>query len=97
MTDPDYDEKASWLYAHGYVRIVNGELALSAEAVRLLTGIPTARLRSAGHDDQALLRDMRRGSAETMARVGSDDPCAVMYALANPTAGGDLDDGHTVA
>lgn len=81
-------EKAEFLLREGFIKERDGEVFLSPKSVALLTGVPESAVRFVGRNVQdgtvtippAFARDMRRGAAEVMAEVGSDDMFDVLYA-----------------
>lgn len=82
--------KGEFLVREGYVQVVNGEVMLSSKACALLTGTSEVEwdaLVDSREGDHAKIptafgRDIRRGSREIMARLGSEDPFEILYELA---------------
>lgn len=88
-------EKAEYLVRQGLITVHRGELMLSSRAVALLTGTSEdawkflAHRTEPGPDEYGSVsvpdtfgRDVRRGAAETRARIGSSNPFDVLYQLA---------------
>lgn len=90
MSDVPADEKAAFLVREGLVAEHGGERLLSTRAVAMLTGTSEDSWRFVARGAQdgraritdAFGQDARRGAAEIRARIGSDDPFDVLYALA---------------
>lgn len=85
------EQKAEWLARNGYLGTLDdGEPAITAGGVSLLTGVSIERLKNAVPElpdgvlttvyfPADLMRDMRRGAQGIMARIGSTDCIEVMY------------------
>ena len=84
------EAKGEFLVREGYVHVVNGEVMLSSKACAMLTGTTEAewndlvdsRIGDQAQIPAAFVRDIRRGSREVMAKLGTDDPFEVLYRLA---------------
>lgn len=93
MTGVSMDEKVSFLVREGLVAEHGGELMLSTRAVAMLTGTSEESWRfvaSGAQHGRARVTDafgqtVRSSAAEIRARIGSDDPFDVLYALAATT------------
>lgn len=83
-------EMADFLVSQGLVVQVGGDVMFSTKACAMLTGstesewsdLVDSRVGDHAAIPEAFGRDIRRGSREVMARLGTDDPFEVLYRLA---------------